>query len=524
MYSFNLIDKPWIPCIMTDGSQQELNLKETLTRAHEIQEIFAQSPIVTVALHRLLLALVYRNFPFENLDEWEKHWKKQNFCQETIRDYFDKWHDRFDLFHSEWPFYQRARFVTKKATPIKRLGWEFASGNNATLFDHSWDEDQTTVSPALAAQWVLATQAFAASAGKSETLHTKDSPWTRGAIVLMQGDSLFQTLALNLLHFHKLTFQTFEDLPIWEKTQAWQPELNVTPKGILDLLTWQSRSIYLLPSTQIKECYFAQGCSLNDDWSKEPMYSYRKDEKIGLIVWQFQEDKAIWRDCHTLFNFSQTAKYEIPKAIRNIATLIGQDSLDNKRLYKLQLLGQCLQSGQPTVKFWRQERLPIPATYLQENNKELLDKLEEAIKLAETIGWKINLHLNKLAQLLIASNSDQKEGRKPDSKDVNNLVAHFGGTTQYWAQLEPFFKILLVNLPEDKEFDEHQDITYGTKELKQWAEELKKAVVSSFLSVTNSLDTSSRALKAVAKAEEAFLKDINIALSPYLKQGKAQST
>lgn len=523
MYSFNLIDKPWIPCIMSDGRQQELNLQETLIKAHKIQEIFAQSPIVTVSLYRLLLAVVYRNFPFKSLNEWEKLWKTKQFSPDTITNYFEKWHDRFDLFHPEWPFYQSPGFVTKKATPIKRLGWEFASGNNATLFDHSWDEDQATVSPALATQWILATQAFAASAGKSETLHTKDSPWTRGAIVLMQGDNLFQTLALNLLHFHKLSFQTPEDLPIWEESNSWKPEHNVNPTGILQLLTWQSRSIFLVPGVEVKECYFAQGRALLDDWHQEPMYSYRKDEKIGLIVWQFQEDKAIWRDSHTLFNFSQTASYQIPEAIRNIATLIADDVLDKKRLYKVQIIGQCLQSGQPTVKFWRQDRLPVPADYLKQENKELLDKLEEALKLAEKVARQTNFHLYKLAELLIAPSSDKKDSRKPDPKDIKNQVNHFDATTQYWAQLENHFKTLMVHLPEDQEIDEHGDINYGAKRLPEWAATLRKTAFDVFASITNSLDQSSRTLKAVAKVEEPFQRDINIILSPYLKKDKGQT-
>ena len=49
-YSFNLIDQPWIPCTMPDGSHTELSLQDTLLQAHEIREIFDQSPLVTVRI------------------------------------------------------------------------------------------------------------------------------------------------------------------------------------------------------------------------------------------------------------------------------------------------------------------------------------------------------------------------------------------------------------------------------------------------------------------------------------------
>ena len=53
--SFNLIDQPFIPCVTREGQHAEFSLLETLTRAHEIRELCDESPLVTIALHRLLL-------------------------------------------------------------------------------------------------------------------------------------------------------------------------------------------------------------------------------------------------------------------------------------------------------------------------------------------------------------------------------------------------------------------------------------------------------------------------------------
>ena len=63
MPEFNLVDQPWIPCLQRDsGKPQELSLRDTLTRAHEIRELPDDSPLVTVSLHRLLLAIL-QQFP-----------------------------------------------------------------------------------------------------------------------------------------------------------------------------------------------------------------------------------------------------------------------------------------------------------------------------------------------------------------------------------------------------------------------------------------------------------------------------
>lgn len=60
MAEFNLIDEPWIPCIALDGQSIEYGIRDTLLKAHELREICDDSPLVTVALHRLLLAILYR--------------------------------------------------------------------------------------------------------------------------------------------------------------------------------------------------------------------------------------------------------------------------------------------------------------------------------------------------------------------------------------------------------------------------------------------------------------------------------
>ena len=60
MAEFNLIDEPWIPCIDLHGQRVEYGIRDTLLKAHELREICDDSPLVTVAIHRLLLAILYR--------------------------------------------------------------------------------------------------------------------------------------------------------------------------------------------------------------------------------------------------------------------------------------------------------------------------------------------------------------------------------------------------------------------------------------------------------------------------------
>ena len=58
MPRFNLVDEPWIPCLLPNGRADDLSLPDTLVHAHDIKEIFDPSPLVVTALHRQLLAIL----------------------------------------------------------------------------------------------------------------------------------------------------------------------------------------------------------------------------------------------------------------------------------------------------------------------------------------------------------------------------------------------------------------------------------------------------------------------------------
>jgi CRISPR system Cascade subunit CasA len=515
MPSFNLLDEKWIPTVMADSEPGELSLREALIEAHRTKELFDNSPLLTAALHRVLLAVLWRVFPLRSLPEWKTLWQAQHFDSARLEAYFDQWRERFDLLHPEKPFYQVGSLTLSKRTPLKRLGWEFAAGNNGTLFDHSSDDDRPAIEPKVVARWIVATQCFAASAGRGESgqLHTKDSPWSRGAAILIQGDNLFETLTLNLLNFLRTDFpQSNDDLPTWESDTDWQPQYDETPGGILEYLTWQSRAIKLLPNDmgQLCECYFAQGRAVHNDFKIEPMYAYKRDQKLGLLVWLFNEDRVLWRDSHALFNLSDDAPFQLPQTLHHLARLVREKTLGRDKLYRLQVLGQSLESGQPTIRFWRNERLPLRPDYL--NEKLLLGRLRSGVMLSEKVAKVLQSGVYSLAKALLEFITN----RQPDTKDIKQMTTHLQTETFYWSQLEAPFKQLLTDLPLDQTQDDEGEIIYGAHALAEWARTLERTAKEAFLIATRSLDTSSRALKAVALAEHRFNTKLREVLSDAL--------
>ena len=58
--TFNLLDEPWIPCLDTRGRVVEMGLRETLLQAHTLRSVAGDTPVISAAILRLLMAVIYR--------------------------------------------------------------------------------------------------------------------------------------------------------------------------------------------------------------------------------------------------------------------------------------------------------------------------------------------------------------------------------------------------------------------------------------------------------------------------------
>lgn len=117
-YSFNLLERPWIPCLTRQGAAVPLSLRETLARAHELLNITHESPLVGVSVMRLVLAVLHRVYGPRDAAAWATLWRSPSFDMVALDGYFDQWRGRFDLFDAERPFYQDASIPRCLAGPV----------------------------------------------------------------------------------------------------------------------------------------------------------------------------------------------------------------------------------------------------------------------------------------------------------------------------------------------------------------------------------------------------------------------
>lgn len=526
MAVFNLIDEPWIPCAMLDGTRQTLGIREVLAQARDVEEIGGEAPPATAALHRLLLAVLHRNFNVADSGAWGCLWEEGRFDIEKLNAYFKRWHRRFDLFDEKKPFFQVAGLDLAKGGSSARL--LFHQDNNPTLFTHLATSNPPELSPAAAARWLLGFMSFDVGGTKTAEQGQKSAKaamLNRGAVVQARGDNLFQTLMLNLCRYapqegEPWDFDPSDDIPAWERDDDTQPQKRM-PDGYIDLLTWQSRRIRLEPSealdgnTVIRRVVIMEGYRMPDDYTlhgKEAMVAFRRNSRAkgNQDPWPaitFNEGRALWRDSSALLHSVSNGLTQ-PKILQWLGDLTIEDIIPHSRIIPVDVVG--LRSSQAKVLFWRHERLSIPAVYL--NDEVLAECVQNALELTETMAQCLNAAMRTMAWDLLGIGKPPH--RRAEQNRIGELVRHLDAERVYWSRLEVPFKRLLAKLPEDR----NEYGGYGEHRLAEWKAILRSTVMAAFEESTRKMDQSTRNLRPLARAEGQLRRKIHPHLSTHQEE------
>jgi CRISPR system Cascade subunit CasA len=556
-FSFNLVDEPWIPCLVRPPAPSGqhsagtvahhlLSLRETLARAHELLAIAGDAPPVTAALYRLLLAVVHRSCGRlgrsgpEDVERWAELWQRGRFDPERIDAYLAAWRHRFDLFDDRQPFYQTAaREVSEdKGTSIAKLLYQ--SDNNATLFDHSVVANPPPVSPAQAARLLVAYHAFDTGGlvtGAGAEKSADAGPLIQCAVLLVRGRNLFETLLLNLYRYspedgEPWEFDRTRDRPAWERDEDVRPE-DRRPDGYLDLLTWQSRRIRLWPEEDaegrvvVRRATVMKGWQFPDDWTRagrETMVGFRKrlrarKDQDPFPPVGFETERALWRDSVALFESpvaGDGTDAARPKMFSWLATLAAEaeDVLPRTQRLPVDALG--LAADRAKLLFWRHERLVLPLPYLgdDELGRRLRSALREALRLAEQGG---KLMDNALVEVRTSDGAKSTKSPSPlrvlaqellgANGDTDAVVEHLNPGRVYWAALEEPFRDLLDRLLDEMGAPRSNgdSATEGDSvALAKWRQAIRTAALEAFQTATTGLDRTARTMRAVALAERAL--------------------
>jgi CRISPR system Cascade subunit CasA len=526
---FNLVDLGWIPCVTKGGSVEFHGALDALKQAHLFIEIRDGSPLVTVALYRMLLAVLHRVFGPNTPDVWQDLWRRAQFDCARLDGYLlaPQIHTRFELLDEKHPFYQTGSLPVgelkdntrrpKFVRPIWHLAHELAHSDNMNLFSHCTEENWETRPAAEAARWLVAFQTFALGGtittedGKKTQDGSADAgPLVKSAVVLAKGSNLFETLMLNLVQYSAeeekpFAFRADADKPAWERDQETKPT-DRRFEGYLDLLTWQSRRVKLVPDRDpdgellgVSGVVAMKGFQLPDGYwrlQRETMVGFLKAErpKPKDDPWPplgFRLGEALWRDSHALFQ-SVAEKTQRPAVLSWVDELRQELRLDRKQI-QIEVCGLC--SNQAKVFFWRQETLPLPLAYL--HDAMLFESLKELVSLAKRVGEALSAAVWQAALTALKPGRNEARLGRNERDVVKRVVQSLGAEPLFWSRLEEPFRRRMQQLPGD---DSHR-----SKVIQQWfAETLEPTARESYRRTAGEMEDSSRALRAAVSGETSL--------------------
>lgn len=496
---FNLLDEPWLPVHMADGSVKELGLLDTFQRSSQIVALAETAPPNLVAQYRLLLAILHRALtrmlPQGWKDKDRARWYRDGLPVDAITEYLEYWRERFWLFHPEHPFMQVAVLADAEETRDKRKPWTqialaSANGNTPVVFDHACDSAPTAVGPASAIATLLGFLQFTPG-GLVKVLRDADKAGALAntAAVLPIGGNLAQTLLLSL-HARKAD----DDLPAWERAPLALSELRgdaVLATGPNDRYTRQSRAVLLCrePDGTVRWLHFAAGFALGEDANApDPMASFREGSN-GLVRLSFGEGRALWRDLPALLpNASQAS---LPAAVLSGAINLHAQ-LDRSGNMFQPILVAGLASDQAKLLRWRSESLVLPVALLEDAGRA--EYLRALVGKAEALfGDLRTAATSMLAETLPTPASKDTRNRARSLLDAGPFAVN------YYATAERALPELLQLLGEG---DYVQATTH-------WHAVLRSSAKKAWKGACTALGRSPRALRADAKFLPRFHRLLN---------------
>lgn len=349
----NVAFDPWIPVVATTGERKLASLSSVLTEGEQFVDL-AVRPHERVSLMRLFLCVAHAALDGpKDYDEWCEVPKR---LPEAARKYLATWRDSFDLYHKEKPWLQVPKLSrdadgtysesdVKDWTPVSKLNFSFATGNNSTLFDHGGMSDDRTISICETILSMLTFQCFSpgglisqvywngAQSGKS----SKDGPCVPSSMIhaLLRGKNLLSTIHLNLPTYEDVKFSYgVRDIgkAIWELQPTSMTDVsrieNAT-RTYLGRLVPMTRLIRLHSSG--RQMLLGDGFAyppFTDGFPPEPTSTVviRKNKtKEERALLSYRPARAFWRELASVVVKRSSEEAGAPLSLRGIQDGAGCD-------------------------------------------------------------------------------------------------------------------------------------------------------------------------------------------------------
>lgn len=459
--SFDLSNRPWLHARSTTGATEELSVVDVFRRAHELTGLLGDVPTQVFALTRLLLGVLHgASGGPRDIDEWEAMWTADTLPSDAIDQYLRRHRDRFDLFHPETPFFQVAGLHTAKHE-TSELSKLIADVPNGHPFFTTRLGGRLSLSFAEAARWVVHAQAFDPSGIKSGAVGDDRVKGGKGypigvgwsgllGGVLPEGRTLKETLLLNLIprDYGALARRPDEDLPVWERPPVGAAEEvpgGRAPTGPVDLYTWQSRRIRLVPDgDRVVGVLICNGerATPQNKHNDEPHTAWRRskaqEKKLGVpLVYMPREhepERAVWRGLQSLLpgarvmQGADAAAFLTPPVLEWIGRADDEIGLDLP--VRLRTIGMIYGSQSSTTVDIIDDALSLHAVLLRQGAVDLAGVAVSCVAAAERAAKALGTLAGDLAA---AAGCGRDEQNGPRTRAVESAFAELDPRFRAWV-------------------------------------------------------------------------------------------
>ena len=507
---YNLLDEPWVPVRLLDGTITEVGLLELLQRSTDIADLACGLPTQNISIQRLVLAVAYRVATPLDAEEWLEQLEEGAPIEQMI-EYLEKWRERFYLLGGQYPFMQVADLRTPKDTV---LGLEKVIAdvpNGEQFFTTRNGKALERISAAEAARWVVHTQAYDPSGIRSGAVGDREVKGGKGypigpawcghlGLVWLKGKNFNETLLLNLVpadagDLKGVPVTTEWDWCTWEvstpETSARGNYSRLDPKGtprdlsIPRLLTWHSRRIKLIGDPSgVTSVVLAQGDKLAPQQMQryEPQslwrYSLPQSRDFKQDVYmpsKFKAGRALWRDlpgtlpvCEMIKGADKQPKREFLQS----AVLSFHAELKSSMLaegyptqIQIQAVGVTYGPQEATVDDIYADELTLSVAMMRTEREDLATEVDRQARLTEQVAVTVGMLAANLARAAGESGDGAGNGARDRAKE------------QFFSRIDDPFRAWLAQV--DGRLSALEVGQMWASELRRYATELGEQLVAS---------------------------------------------
>ena len=455
---YNLLDEPWIPVRLLDGTIADVGLLELLRRTTEIADLACELPTQSIAIQRLVLAIAYRVAPPRDASDWVRQWDEGAPTEQMI-EYLERWRDRFYLFGGRFPFMQVADLRTAKdaVSGLEKLIADVPNGEQFFTTRHG--RALACIPPSEAARWLVHAQAYdpsgirSGAVGDSQVKGGKGYPigpsWCGHlGLVWLKGKDLDETLVLNLVPADAAQLRGVESSTEWGACSWEDSEAESAVRGdysLLDpsgtprdisiprLLTWHSRRVRLVGNREgVTGVVLAQGDKLAPQQMHryEPQslwrYSTPQSKKFKQDVYmprKYEAGRALWRNLPgtlptvtTVQGVDKQPKQEfLPSATLSFHYQLDNASIETTypKVMRIQAVGVTYGPQEATFEDIYSDELTLSVAVMRVEHEDLSAEIDRQVRLTEEIAR----HVGNLAANLVRAAGESGDGAGDGARD-----------------------------------------------------------------------------------------------------------